>query len=219
MVTSLSRVIRLFSALVSAKRLCHEGSVNWDLVLASGSPRRRALLKALGLCLNIESPDVDESPRQGESAEAYVSRVAQLKAERVLAARQATSLLLAADTAVALGGALLGKPESNAEAKRMLKRLSGNWHRVHTGVVVWSPSVGFRRDVVTTEVRFRRLLDAEIDRYVALHRPLDKAGAYGIQDEGAALVAEIQGSYTNVVGLPVEESLALLIAAGLERER
>lgn len=179
-------------------------------VLASASPRRRALLAAVGLTPEVRPRNIDETPHSNESPLPYVLRVATAKA---LAGAE-TMPVLAADTTVALDGAILGKAADPAEARDMLARLSGRTHSVHTAVVLATPS-GLKSLVVSTQVRFRTLSEAEIAAYVATKEPMDKAGAYGIQGAGGALVAAVSGSYTNVVGLPVEETLMLLHAAGL----
>lgn len=178
-------------------------------VLASASPRRRELLAQVGLHPAVRPVDVDETPRAGEVPLDYVLRVAVAKAE----ASDAPACL-AADTVVALDGQSLGKARDRDHARRLLQWLSGRDHLVHSAVVV---RVGERLgwDVVTTEVRFRRLPEAEIEAYLLTDEPYDKAGAYGIQGRGGAFVERISGSYTNVVGLPVAETLRLLDAAGL----
>jgi septum formation protein len=186
------------------------------LVLASGSPRRRELLERLGLSFDVLPADVDESPRPGEEPRGYVLRLAREKAERVaerLAGRRPFSVVLAADTAVVLGEEILGKPGNGREAEAILSRLSGNDHRVLTGVAV-AQAAGVESTVVETRVRFRVLSAEEIRWYVATGEPLDKAGAYGIQGVGGAFVRAIEGSASNVVGLPLVETLELLGAAG-----
>ena len=174
-------------------------------VLASQSPRRRWLLQTVGLDFDVRPADVDETPRSGEAPEAFAARIALEKARAVAAELP----VLAADTVVALEGVILQKATDVEDAVRMLVRLSGRTHQVHTAVAVVSGPVA-REALVTTEVRFRELSVAEIRRYVGTGEPTDKAGAYGIQGAGGALVAELRGSYTNVVGLPLEETLALL---------
>jgi septum formation protein len=173
-------------------------------VLASQSPRRRWLLASVGLEFDVRPADVDETPHPGEAPDAYAARVALDKARAVEA-----EVVLAADTVVALDGTILTKAWSEPEAIAMLRRLSGRTHYVHTAVALVAAGIE-HETIVTTEVRFRTLGDAEIRRYVASGEPMDKAGAYGIQGDGGALVAEVRGSYTNVVGLPLEETLALL---------
>ncbi|MCP3103176.1 Maf family protein [Myxococcus sp. K15C18031901] len=182
------------------------------LVLASSSPRRRDFLTQLGLTFTVSAADIDETPHAGEEAAPYVLRLAREKA-RVVAARHPDAWVLAADTTVALGNELLGKPQDAAEARAMLGRLSGKTHDVFTGV-----ALAGRHDeslVVHTRVTFRALTDAEIAWYAGTGEPLDRAGAYAVQGKGAFLVAAVNGSPTNVIGLPLGETLALLERAGV----
>ncbi|HEX8439029.1 Maf family protein [Archangium sp.] len=183
------------------------------LVLASASPRRRELLGQLGLSFEVSAADIDETPHPGESATAYVLRLAQEKA-RVVAARAPGAWVLAADTTVALGDELFGKPRDAAEAREMLGRLSGRTHEVQTGVALAGPT-GEHSTVVRTHVTFRRLSAGEIAWYAGTGEPLDKAGSYAIQGKGGFLVASVEGSPTNVIGLPLGETLELLARAGL----
>lgn len=188
-------------------------------VLASGSPRRREILTQLGLAFRVVTSDVDETRHPDEEALAYVRRMADEKAQAVLDAlvgETPAPLVLAADTIVVLDGDVLGKPENDAHAKVILERLSGREHRVVTALSagVVDGSVRVRREVVT-KVTFRPLKGSEIDRYVATGEGRDKAGSYAIQGIGAGLVQGIEGSYTNVVGLPAAETLLLLREAGL----
>lgn len=180
-------------------------------VLASASPRRRELLGSVGLVPRVQPTQVDETPHPDEPPLRYAQRVASLKAE----ACSAEVPVLAADTVVALDGALLTKARDTAEAAEFLTRLSGRVHAVHTAVVLKSPSGALHRRTVSSTVRFRTLSSGEIERYVASGEPMDKAGAYGIQGHGGALVAEVHGSYSNVVGLPLEETLQLLALVGI----
>lgn len=182
-----------------------------EFVLASASPRRRELLGSVGLRPRIEPSEMDETPEPGEPPLRYVQRVATEKA----LARAHTSPVLAADTVVALDGELLTKARDPAEAHAFLSRLSGRVHAVHTAVVVVAPGGALHRRTVSSTVRFRRLEAAEIERYIASGESMDKAGAYGIQGQGGALVAEVHGSYSNVVGLPLEETLELLALVGI----
>lgn len=182
------------------------------LVLASASPRRRELLGLLGLAPEVVPPEIDEAVRAGEAPEAYVERLAQEKAAQV-ARGLPGALVLAADTTVALGADVLGKPASEAEARHMLGRLSGTWHEVFTGVAVDGPLRASL--VVRTRVEFRPLSAGEIAWYVATGEPMDKAGAYAVQGRAGAFVARLEGSPTNVVGLPLAEAAALLARAGL----
>jgi septum formation protein len=183
------------------------------LVLASASPRRRELLGQLGLSFEVSAADIDETPHQGEPATAYVLRLAQEKA-RVVAARNPGAWVLAADTTVALGDELFGKPRDEAEAREMLGRLSGRTHEVQTGVALAGPT-GEHSTVVRTHVTFRPLSAREIAWYAGTGEPLDKAGSYAIQGKGGFLVAAVEGSPTNVIGLPLGETLELLARAGV----
>jgi septum formation protein len=182
------------------------------LVLASGSPRRRELLARLGLEFTVVVPDVDERSAPGEDPAAYVERVARTKA---LAPTRPGQVVLAADTTVVVEGEILAKPADDAEAAAMLRRLSGRTHVVLTGVAVATNGT-VTSSVTATEVRFRVLDDAEIEAYVATGEPHDKAGAYGIQGPAGAFVASIEGSLSNVVGLPLARTGAMLAEAGLE---
>ena len=175
------------------------------LVLASASPRRRELLARVGIFPRVLPSNVDEAVHAGEQPETYVVRVAEDKARMSLA----SAPVLAADTVVDFEGEVLGKPGSTSEAVQTLRRLSGRVHYVRTAVVL-RLNDRFQSELVTTEVRFRALSSQEITDYVESREPFDKAGSYAIQGGGGALVAEIHGSYTNVVGLPLEETLRLL---------
>jgi septum formation protein len=160
------------------------------------------LLRAAGFDFDVLTADVDESLRDGESAEAYVTRLAEAKARAVID-RAAGRPALGADTVVVCGQEILGKPADAADAKRMLRVLSGRTHVVMTGVCLAGPTGDCITDVATTAVEFGPLSDEEIDWYVASGEPSDKAGAYAIQGLASRFVTAISGSYTNVVGLPV----------------
>ncbi len=173
------------------------------LVLASSSPRRADILRAVNWPFASEAADVDESLHAGEAAVPYVERLARAKAAAV-AARRLFGLVLGADTVVVVDGAILGKPRDEAEARRMLHRLRGRWHEVLTGVALVRAET--KAAIVAherTRVRFAPMTDAEIDWYIATGEPADKAGAYAVQGQGALFVAAIDGDYWNVVGLPV----------------
>jgi septum formation protein len=185
------------------------------LVLASASPRRRELLGRLGLDPLIRPADIDETPRPGEDPHDLVVRLASAKAATSLARGDAEDVVLAADTEVVLDGQVLGKPRDRDEAARMLRRLAGRSHEVVTGVAVRRGGTA-RATRVTTEVRFRPVSDAEIAWYVATGEPDGKAGAYGLQGAGAALVERIHGSDTNVIGLPLAETITLLRQVGMD---
>ncbi|MDQ3262418.1 MAG: Maf family protein [Myxococcota bacterium] len=182
------------------------------LILASGSPRRRAFLESLGLQFEVAPAELDETPLPAEAPRAYVQRLAAQKADAV-GIRFPQAAVLAADTTVVLEDEVLGKPQDASEARRMLERLSGRTHRVLTGVALGGAARG--AVVVETEVRFRVLEEAQLRWYLASGEPMDKAGAYAIQGLGGAFVERITGSYSNVVGLPLVETLALLEQAGL----
>ena len=167
--------------------------------LASGSPRRRQLLEDAGFAVEVHPPDVDETRRAGEDPVAYAVRLARTKA----ATGPADRVVVAADTVVWQGDVVLGKPASRTEAHATLRALSGGVHRVTTGTCV-RRGAAVDAFAVTTEVRFRALTDAEIAAYLETGEADDKAGAYGIQGRAAGFVAEVHGSWTNVVGLPME---------------
>jgi len=181
------------------------------LVLASGSPRRREILGALGLTVTVRLPDPEETIVPGESPESAVLRLAEQKADSVSVAP--SELVLAADTVVVLDGDLLGKPADDREAIEMLMRLSGRSHEVFTGLAlrVERRTVSM---VTRTEVTFRSFDRVECEAYVATGEPLDKAGAYGIQGFGSALVERIHGDFFNVMGLPVATLLRLFDSLG-----
>lgn len=179
------------------------------LVLASGSPRRRQLLAGAGLTFEVCPANIDESTRNGESPVDYVRR---LSNEKALVVARPGEFVIAADTTVEVDGAILEKPADDEDSRRMLRLLSGRSHHAHTGVTVAGPA-GTRSIVVTTEVTFVELTDEMIDWYVATGEASGKAGAYGIQGAAAAFVDRIDGSVTNVIGLPLAETLAMLRSA------
>ncbi|HUM11624.1 MAG TPA: Maf family protein [Myxococcaceae bacterium] len=179
------------------------------LVLASASPRRRALLEQLGLAVRVDPAHLDESVREGEPAERYVLRLAREKAEAVHA-RHLHSMVLAADTSVVLEGAVLGKPATADEALAMLRTLSGRRHEVLTAVAI----AGAGERLVSAAVTFAPASDEALRWYVSTGEPMDKAGAYAVQGIGGFLVERIEGSHSAVVGLPLVETLALLREAG-----
>lgn len=183
-----------------------------ELYLASRSPRRRELLEQIGLRFSIVSADVDESVWHGETPEAYVLRLAKAKAQRGLEL-VGDGLVIAADTTVAIDNDILGKPEDQADAISIWTRLSGREHRVLTGVAV-AKGPHVLAQVVTTKVQFREISLEEMQAYWNTGEPADKAGAYGIQGRAAIFVNYIAGSYSNVVGLPLTETAALLEQQG-----
>ena len=171
-----------------------------NLILASRSPRRAELLEAAGIEFTIRVADVDETPRPDELPAHYVERLAREKASAVTST--ATETVLAADTTVVLDCLILGKPEDARDAKRMLTALSGRTHEVMTGICLKRGDL-IISEVASTTVWFAPMDAAEIDDYVASGEPMDKAGAYGIQGIASRFIERIDGSYSNVVGLPV----------------
>jgi septum formation protein len=190
------------------------------IFLASASPRRRTFLQELGLRFAILTADIDETPESGEHPEALVHRLAEAKARAAAArlpAQPGTALVLAADTVVALGKEILGKPANRQEALEMLHRLRRTWHQVHSGIAVLSvPDGRLRIRVNTTRVSMRAYTDAEIQRYLATGDPLDKAGAYAIQHRSFAPVQALDGCAAGVMGLPLAELRLLLAQFGVE---
>ncbi len=185
------------------------------LVLASASPRRKSLLTELGLCFRICPADLDERPKAGEKPGDYVCRIAEEKA-RLVGEHYGAAWILAADTTVVLGSEILGKPRDSDEALTMLHRLAGREHVVLTGFALYCSREPFCHvDRVETRVRFAPFARELAGAYVRTGEPLDKAGGYGIQGKGGMLVAAIDGSYSNVVGLPLAEIVGLLAELGI----
>lgn len=186
------------------------GSTGW-LVLASGSPRRLELLRSAGFAPQVVVGSVDETPLASEAPGDYVARLARDKAQACEVSAEA--VVVAADTTVDLDGAILAKPESTPAARGMLEALSARTHLVHTGVAV-SYGRSVEVTVVTTEVTFAHLDPATLDWYVGTGEPLDKAGGYAIQGSGARLVERVSGSVSNVIGLPLVETISMIARAG-----
>jgi septum formation protein len=185
------------------------------LLLASASPRRRELLERVGVPLEVRPADVDETPAAGEAPAAYVARIARDKASAVN--RRPGQWVLAADTTVTIDGAILGKPADAAEAAAMVRALAGRVHQVITAFAIvgdLEAAVVVREGAATSDVRMIDMGDAVIADYVASGEWRGKAGAYAIQGIGAALVVEVRGSVTNVIGLPLVEVLAALRQVG-----
>lgn len=187
------------------------------IILASASPRRAEILRNAGFEFSLISADVDESLRAGETAAAYVERLARAKA-RTAAARltemhQDCGTIVAADTTVVLEGEILGKPESAEDARRMLRQLSGRWHQVLTGLAVLPLGDAAHREhavVEETRVQFAKLSANEIEAYIATGEPFDKAGAYAIQGLAGKFIPRIEGCYFNVMGLPLARLYEIL---------
>ena len=181
------------------------------LILASASPRRRDLLSQIGIVpAAIEPAEIDEMPLKGELPRAHAARLALAKA-RAVASRHPGSMIFGADTVVGRGRRILPKAEDEGTARRCLEILSGCRHRVFSGVALVLPSGGTRQRLVTTVVQFKRLAPSEIEAYLATEEWRGKAGGYAIQGHAAAFVRRINGSYSNVVGLPLFETANLLM--------
>jgi septum formation protein len=178
------------------------------LILASRSPRRSELLAAAGISFEVLAADIDETPHPNETPAAYVERLAIEKARAVFAIRP-DARVLGADTTVTIDGEILGKPADDADAVRMLRLLNGRPHDVHTGIAVVS-SAGVQSAVETTRVWFSLMTDEDISWYVATGEPVDRAGAYAIQGLASRFIPRIEGSYSNVVGLPVARVCSIL---------
>jgi len=188
--------------------------LNARLILASASPRRRDLLSQIGVVpADVLPADIDETPQPREVPAQLAQRLASEKAQAV-AAQQTDAFVLAADTVVALGRRAIGKPESKDEARRFLKMLSGRRHRVLGGVSVIAPDGRSSHRLSTTLVRFKRLSEAEISRYLETSEWDGKAGGYAIQGHAAAFIPAISGSYTNVVGLDLAMTRQMLEGLG-----
>ena len=190
------------------------------LVLASGSPRRLALINQAGIEPDALQPaDIDEIPLKGELPRACANRLARAKAEAALAAVRLDeelrgAYIIAADTVVAVGRRILPKAELLDEAAQCLRLLSGRNHRVHTGICLVTPKEAFRQRLVETRVRFKRLSDDDIEAYLASGEWRGKAGGYAAQGLAGSFVVKMVGSYSNVVGLPLYETVSLLFGEG-----
>lgn len=173
------------------------------IILASASPRRADLLKQIGVEFDIAPSEVGELPHPDEAPADYITRIARAKVITVARKRE-SGLVIGADTVVVLDGHLLGKPNDEADASRMLRQLSGKWHAVMTGVALFDVATrGEVADYDKTLVKFAQLTDTEIEWYISTGEPMDKAGAYGVQGRAGLFVEEIAGNYCNVVGLPI----------------
>jgi len=185
------------------------------LILASASPRRRELLRAVGVRFRVVPSRIEEVPRPGEPPLRFVRRAAREKGEEV-ASRHPSAFVLSADTIVVAKGKILGKPADRKEGRRMLSLLAGREHLVHTAACLLRADGGYLDALcVTTHVRFRPLTEEEIAAYLCAGESDDKAGAYAAQGAGNLLIDRISGSFTNVVGLPMTQTLAMLLRAGL----
>lgn len=176
--------------------------LNEKLILASRSPRRAEILRAVGWDFTAAAANIDETRRETENAVAYVKRLAREKANAI-AKTTDDALVLGADTVVVIEDEILGQPRDDADAQRMLQLLNGKWHEVLTGVALQRTGSESIVEFERTRVRFCEMSRAEIDWYVATGEPRDKAGAYAIQGKGGLFVEEIEGDYFNIVGLPI----------------
>jgi septum formation protein len=184
-------------------------------VLASGSPRRREFLSSLELTFDVRPADIDETPIPGETPEIYVARLSSAKAAHVAGEfATAGTVVIAADTTVTFDGKILEKPLDDTDGVRMLRALSGRKHETLTGIAVCVDGIT-KHQVVTTEVEFAELSDADIHWYVGTGEGSDKAGGYGLQGKAAVFIRRLNGSVSNVIGLPLTELVDLLGEFGL----
>ncbi len=187
------------------------------LILASASPRRLELLTRMGFAPDKVAPaDIDETPKKGEKPLDYCKRVAKEKAE-VIAKQYPDSFILSADTTAVAGNVILGKPEDRADAKRIILKMAGRKHQVHTAICIITPKGEKRSKVVSTTVRFKNLNDHEVEEYLDTNQWEGKAGAYGLQEDPGAFVIDIQGSFSSVIGLPMYETKNLLLSLGYKK--
>jgi septum formation protein len=178
--------------------------VTKKILLASASPRRRSLLGLLGVAYDVTKADIDETPLPGEPAAEYTRRLSREKAQAVLKQADSDCLIVASDTTVADGAAILGKPADPVEARAMLVQLRGRVHQVYTAITLLDTASGrIHSEVALTDVCMRAYTDAEIETYIASGDPFDKAGGYAIQNADFHPVEELRGCYSNVVGLPL----------------
>jgi septum formation protein len=186
------------------------------LILASASPRRRELLSQLGTPFTVLPADIDEGHHAGEAPRDYIIRLSRTKAQEI-ALHYPDAWVLGADTIVTIDERILGKPQDAADAAAMLSSLSGREHAVMTGLALVRHNQGYTAlETVRTRVFFRALSEADISAYIATKEPFDKAGAYAIQGHAGAFVERYEGCYTNVVGLPVQRTAAMLQGAGFD---
>ena len=192
-------------------------SIAPELVLASQSPRRRELLALIGLAHEVRPADIDESYLEGETPEQHCERLARGKASALAGQVRRDAVIIGSDTIVVVDGLVLGKPSDAADAKRMLRMLSGRSHTVLTAVAV-ARDARLESAVERVSVSFREIDDEEIAAYIATREPMDKAGAYGIQGYGATIVSRIEGDYFAVMGLALNLLVRLLARVGLRYE-
>jgi septum formation protein len=185
-------------------------SLSASLILASASPRRQELLRAVGLKFKIIPAHVNENYIAGESPQQHVKRLSRDKA-MVIARKYPEAWVLGADTIVVIDGFILGKPKNKIQAREMLQKLSGNEHKVFTGFTIAHAAAEiYQTKVIQSAVRFKTISPKEMDWYVSCDEPYDKAGGYAVQGKGACFIQSIRGSYTNVIGLPICEVIETL---------
>lgn len=186
------------------------------VLLASASPRRRELLKQIGVTHRVQPADIDETPLAGEAPQPYTLRIAREKVEKGALGRRQDEIVLGADTSVVVGDRMLGKPGDEDEAFEMLRCLSGVTHQVYTAVAVMDPGGSIETCLNISEVEFSHLDDDWIRAYIGTGEPLDKAGSYGIQGWAGCQISRVNGSYSSIMGLPLFETARLLGNAGLD---
>jgi len=178
------------------------------LLLASTSPRRRQILESLNLSFEVLCPGTDEASAHAGNVEQITMENSLVKARGCLKATKfETDIVIGSDTLVVLGDEVMGKPQDPKEAVKMLTQLSGQWHRVVTGLALVSPKYGELKSYGISKIKFKNLSPEEIQNYVSTKEPYDKAGSYAVQGLGALFIEKIEGSYTNVMGFPVEKFL------------
>lgn len=181
------------------------------LLLASTSPRRRQILESLNLSFEVISPQSEEASAHSENVEEITMENSLLKARSGISlAKHETDIIIGSDTLVVLKDKVMGKPQNREDAFKMLSQLSGQWHRVVTGVALVSKNYGELTTFDTSRIKFKSLIASEIENYVSTKEPYDKAGSYAVQGLGALLIEKIEGSYTNVMGFPIEKFLTEL---------
>ncbi|MBN1331531.1 septum formation protein Maf [Candidatus Dojkabacteria bacterium] len=185
------------------------------LILASKSPQKKSLLNKLGLVFNVEDPDIEEKVNKGENPENYVRRMALEKAQKVSKTNKG-ALIVAHDMVIDLDGDIIGKPKDSKDAEKVLKKLSGRAHEVVSSVVLMIDGEPKYQGAQRTSIKFKKLTPKQIKDYVATEEPLDKAGAYAIQGDGGMFVESIEGSYFNIVGLPLNPLVRALQKEGVE---
>lgn len=186
------------------------------IILASGSPRRKQILEQVGLNFTVEVSDYEEKSIPGVSPSEFVETLSLEKAN-VVAKNHNDAIIIGADTIVVLDNQILGKPKTKQDAREMLKKLSGNTHSVFTGFTIID-TVNKRTitNHVETKIRFKNLSEEEIRAYIETGEPMDKAGAYGVQDKGALFVEHIEGDYSSVMGLPIVKIFEILKELGID---